>query len=93
MYQFNKVKLDNGAWRFELDGISLIMDGFLIKGDKHWINNSEKAIALFNFKGEMYSVSNQLQDYKTAEDFYNAMKEQYAFFHTQNKVNNLKYAS
>ena len=80
--QFNKEQLDNGAWKFELDGISLIVDGYSEKNGNHWMNNAESAIALFNFKGELYSIANRMNDYKTIEEFYDAMKAQYAIFNS-----------
>lgn len=82
MYRFHKVQLDNGSWRFDLNGISLILDGFEVKDERHWFKNAEKAIAYFNFKEEFYSVSNQFKSYRTVEDFYNAMVEQYAIFNS-----------
>ena len=80
MYQFNKVKNDDGSWRFELDGISMIVDGFFVLQDKHYIKTPEKAIAFFNFNGNLYGVANQLTTFKTAEEFYEQMCHQYAFF-------------
>lgn len=84
MYQFNKVKNDDGSWRFELDGINLVLDGFFLLQDKHYLKNPEKAIAFFNFKGILYGVSNQIQAYKTAEELYEQMSSQYSFFKPQN---------
>jgi hypothetical protein len=90
MYQFRKEKLDTGAWRFELDGISLIVDGYLEKNGKHQIINAESAIGVFNFKDEIYSIANRNKYYQFIEDFYKAMKEQYSFFIANNTK--LKYA-
>jgi len=86
MYQFSKVKDSEGVWRFELDGINLLLDGFYIKEDKHWIENPQKAIAFFNIRGHMYGVSNELNTFSTAEDFYEKMKEQFAMIKKKNSV-------
>lgn len=80
MYQFNKVKNEDGSWRFELDGISIIVDGFFVLQEKHYIKNPEKAIAFFNFNGNLYGVANQIKTFKTAEEFYEQMCDQYSFF-------------
>jgi hypothetical protein len=77
---FNKIKQSDGSWKFEKDGINLILDDFTMEDKKHRIMNTEKAIAFFNFMGEVYSVSNQLDNFKTAEDFFQAMKQQYLIF-------------
>lgn len=90
MYQFRKVKLDSGAWKFELDGISLIVDGYQEENGKHQMLNEESAIGIFSHNDELYSIANRNKAYKCVEDFYNAMKEQYAFFIA--KSNKLKYA-
>lgn len=79
MYQFSKEKMDSGEWKFELDDIKLFIDGFSIHDDKHWIKTPETAIAYFMQKDNVYSVSN-VNRLKTAEDLYDAMIAQYAFF-------------
>jgi len=89
MDQFRKEKLDTGAWKFELNGISLIVEGFKEKNGKHWMDNAANAIGIFNFKDELYSIANRTETYKTVEDFYQAMREQYAFF---NRNDRLRYA-
>lgn len=65
---------------FELNGIQMVFDGYTESHGLHFIENPEKAIAYFNIKNEIYSVSNQLSLYKTAEEFYEAMKSQISFF-------------
>lgn len=77
---FNILKNKDGRSRFELDGIQMVVDGFTKKNGKHFIENPERAIAYFNIQNEIYGVSNQLSAYKTAEEFYEAMKKQFAFF-------------
>lgn len=80
MYQFKIVKNDDCSWRFELGGINLILDGFLLKNEKHYIKNPSKAIAFFSVNDILYGVDNKLLTCPTAEDFYEAMKKQYAYF-------------
>ena len=80
MYQFKIVKNEDSSYRLELDGISLIVDGFFIRDEKHWIKNPNKALAFFNIHGHLYGISNGSGKYYTAEDFYDIMCKQYAFF-------------
>lgn len=80
MYQFNKVQDGEGTWRFELDGINLLLDGFFIKDGKHWLKNPTKAIAFFSIGGHLYGVANQIITFPTAEDFYDTMLSQYHIF-------------
>ena len=80
MYQFNIVKNEDSSWRFDLDGISLILDGYTIENEKHLMNNPDKAVAFFNVDGMLYGVTNQPTYCTTAEDFYDVMIQQYAVF-------------
>jgi hypothetical protein len=80
MYQFNIVQNDDSSVRMELDGINLIVDGFYIKDEKHWLRNPDKAIAFFNIDGHLYGISNGTGKCYTAEDFYDIMYMQYSFF-------------
>ena len=91
MYRFNKVQEGNGEWRFELNGINLLMDGYDVKGEKHWIKNPGKAMAYFNVSGLMYGVANEIRTYNTAEEFFDIMMQQYLIvkngYHTpENKL-------
>ena len=86
MYHFNIVRQDSGEFRFELDGINLIIDGYNVKGEKHWIKNPETAIAFFNIKEHLYGVSNKLQTSLTVEDFFDLMKSQYQIFMSIRKM-------
>ena len=88
MYQFSKVRYADGSWRFELNGISLIVDGFTVKKGLHYLNNPEKAIAFFNFKGNLYGVSNRLRTFATVEALYETMCGQYAIFNRGTNINN-----
>lgn len=80
MYPFNIVKNDDNSWRFELQGINLIVEGFELKDQKHWITNPHKAIAFFNINGNLYGIANQSETCCTAEEFYELMRDQYAYF-------------
>jgi len=81
MYQFNIVKNDENTWRFELDGIHLIIDDYLLKDEKHYIKTPQTAIAFFNINGNLYGIANQAAAcFYTAEEFYDVMREQYSYF-------------
>lgn len=80
MYQFNKVRSSNGSWRFELEGIQILLDGYVINNDKHQLINPGKAIAFFNINDNLYGVLNEIRTYNTAEEFYDSMYEQYMIF-------------
>jgi len=80
MYQFNIVKNDDSSWRFELDGINLIVDDFQLKDEKHYIKSPDKTIAFFSINGNLYGIANQSDICCTAEEFYDLMRKQYSFF-------------
>jgi hypothetical protein len=80
MYQFNIVKNDDSSWRFELDGIQLIVDDYQVRNERHFIRTPNKAIAFFNIDGNLYGLANQAAACPTAEDFYDLMRRQYKFF-------------
>ena len=80
MYQFNVMQDDQGMWRFELDGINLLLDGFTKQDGKHWIKTPSKAIAFFNLSGNLYGVSNDMKTFRTVEEFFDSMREQYSIF-------------
>jgi hypothetical protein len=82
MYRFDIVQQKDGTWKFELDGINLIVEGYIVDKDRHLIQNPEKAIAYFNVHGHVYGVSNQFRTYGTAEEFYDVMMKQYSIFDT-----------
>lgn len=86
MYQFEVVKDDDGAWRFELGGISLLVDGFTVKNEKHFINHPEKAYAFFNIQGHVYGVANEIRTFSTVEDFYENMLQQYNILRDVNPI-------
>lgn len=80
MYRFDKVQQKDGTWKFELDGINMILEGYVVDKDRHVIQNPEKAIAYFNVAGHVYGVSNQFRTFYSAEDFYDVMMKQYSIF-------------
>jgi hypothetical protein len=84
MSRFNIEKHEDG-WIFQKDGISLIVDGYEVKGDKHWIMNPSHAISYFNIEGHLYGISNQYNSHKTIEDFHDVMKMQYDIFQADKK--------
>lgn len=78
MYQFRKARNREGTWRFELNGIKLLVNDFVIRGEKHWLKDPAKTIGFFNVDNNLYGVSNtQPVVYNTAEDFYESLVQQY----------------
>ncbi len=82
MYPFSKAQQDDRTWCFELNGINVVMDEFFIKDDKHWFKDPYKAIAYFSIEGNLYGLSNFTDTKPTAEDLYDVMLGQYAYFTT-----------
>jgi|GEM_PF-1040779 len=80
MYPFNKVQQEDRSWDFELDTIHMIMEGFFIRNEQHWIKNPKKAIAFFTVDGNLYGLSNLTNTQLTAEAFYDVMYQQYVYF-------------
>lgn len=80
MYQFNIAQEADGLYRFELNGINLIIDGFYKQDGKHFIQNPANAIAFFNINGNLYGISNKIITYETVEEFFETMCTQYAVF-------------
>jgi|GEM_PF-1972463 len=85
MYKFQIAQDKEGGWRFELDDITLLLDGFFVKDDKHWITNPQKAIAFFSIASNLYGVLNDIRTYKTAEELFDNMREQYLIFKDMKK--------
>jgi hypothetical protein len=88
MYKFSKMQNSDGTWRFELEGVSIIVDGFRQQDGKHIMLNPLKAIAFIDVNGNMYGVSNQYNIYHTVEEFFDMMKEQAVFFADKDKSKN-----
>ncbi|HTN46166.1 MAG TPA: hypothetical protein VL098_07440 [Flavipsychrobacter sp.] len=78
MYEFRIVKDQEGKWRFELEGINMIVKDYTVEGGKHWLSNPSSTIAYFYVNGNIYGVNNQLHDCSTAEDLYDLMQQQAA---------------
>ncbi len=83
MYPFNKVQQEDQSWRLELDGISIVTEGFFINDDQHWLRNPKKAIAFFSIDGNLYGLSNVVNSCLTAEKFYDVMYRQYVYFNRE----------
>jgi ribonucleotide reductase alpha subunit len=77
MYPFKITKQDDGHHKFELNGIKLIVKDYVVKGQQHWIENPNKALAFFNIGDSLYSVSNDMPCFRTVEEFYETMSNQY----------------
>jgi len=93
MYKFNIEQEKEGGWRFELDDITLLLDGFFVKDDKHWITNPQKAIAFFYIANNLYGVLNDIRTYQTAEELFDNMNEQHMIFRgmkNHNDANNIQ---
>ncbi len=80
MYQFTIKKQEEGGYKFELDGIRMIIDGYSIKEDKHYLTKPDKAIAYFLVDDNIYGISNDPLNFNTAVAFYDAIIQQYQIF-------------
>jgi hypothetical protein len=76
MYGF-KIKKEHNGYRFQLGSINILLDGFEIRGNKHWITNPHSATAFFKVNGRIYGVDNHIRTFKTAESFFDTMQQQY----------------
>jgi len=88
MYQFRIKNQEDGGYKFELDNINIISEGYILENDQHVLTNPRKAIAYFNVDNNIYGVSNEPMNYCTVEAFYEAIKEQYNVF-TKNDMRNI----
>ena len=80
MYQFKIVKVQEGGYKFELEGIKLLVDDYSIINDTHQLKTPNKAIAFFNIGDDIYGISNEPLNLNTAEALYDAMNKQYNVF-------------
>ena len=80
MYHFNITKEENGGFRFELDGIKMLVDGFTIVDNTHKFTNPEQVVAFFDVENNLYGISNSSSHYQTAEEFQDAMLGQFRLF-------------
>jgi hypothetical protein len=86
MYQFKIRKQEEGGYKFELDGIRMIIESYSIKNDQHMLTHPQRAIAYFIIEDNIYGISNDPLNYDTAEAFYDAITKQYHIF-TGNNAN------
>ncbi len=93
MYQFKIKKQEEGGYRFELDGIRLIIDDYSVKNDQHILTHPNKAIAYFMVNENIYGVSNDPLNYDTAEAFYDAITKQYQIFTSDTKPDAIKHTA
>lgn len=80
MYHFKIKKEEGGEFRFELGGINMLVDNYLIKENQHFLSNPGKVIAYFNVDDNLFSVSNDPLNFETAEAFYDEICKQYKIF-------------
>ncbi len=80
MYQFRITEEEKGGYRFELEGIKILVDDYKIENDKHVLTNPNKAIAFFDIEHNLYGISNQSTVYYSVEDFYEEMLKQFDVF-------------
>ena len=80
MYQFNIGQEADGSYKFERNGIYLVVDAFYKKDGKHFIQNPAKAIAFFKTGGNLYGISNNIITHDTVEEFFDSMSHQYEMF-------------
>ena len=89
MYQFKIVKVQEGGYKFELEGIKLLVDDYNIENDKHMLRTPSKAFAFFNIGSDIYGISNEPFNYDNAEALYDAIIQQYNMFNHGNANNNI----
>lgn len=80
MYHFRITKEEKGGFRFELDGIKILVDDYKVINDEHIFTNPAKAVAFFDVENNLYGISNEPSYYRTAEEFYDAMSSQFYVF-------------
>ena len=85
MYEFKIKQQEDGGYRFELEGIRMIVPGYSIQEGKHRLENPDKAIAYFMIDENIYGISNDPMNVETAEAFYDAIVKQYKVFTTDKK--------
>lgn len=90
MYQFKIKELADGGFKFELNDIKMLVDGYRTDGVSHVLKNPAKAIAYINNGDNMYGISNQISGFKTAEELHDAVTKQFQVLKSepQQKQNN-----
>lgn len=87
MYQFKISKVQEGGYKFELDGIKLLIDDYSIMNDMHLLKTPNKAIAFFNMGDDVYGISNEPLNFSSAEELYDAIISQYSMFNASHRPN------
>ena len=82
MYQFKIVKVQEGGYKFELEGIKILVDGYSINDNVHVLKNPTKAFAFFNVEQDIYGISNEPLKLGSAEALYDAIYQQYNVFNS-----------
>ncbi|NDC42110.1 MAG: hypothetical protein EBZ77_11265 [Chitinophagia bacterium] len=77
MYQFRITQQESGGFRFEYNGIKILVDDYFIKDGKHFLKSPDKAIAYFDIENNIYGISNEPMHFASAEDFHDAMVSQF----------------
>ena len=77
MYQFRITKQENGGFRFEYNGIKILVEDYFIKDGKHFFKQPDKAIAYFDIESNVYGILNEPAHYASAEEFHDAMASQF----------------
>ena len=90
MYQFKIIKVQEGGFKFELEGIKLLVDDYNVINGKHHLPPNGKAFAFFNIGNDVYSISNEALKYDTVEGLYDAIIHQYYLFVDRNNNRNFK---
>lgn len=78
MYEFHIEKKGDETWKFELEGVNMLIDSYAVKNNKHLIMNPAKTIAYFYLDGNIYSIRNRAFC-RTAEDFFDLIQKQLVF--------------
>lgn len=86
MYQFSIKKQESGGYRFELDGINIITEEYVMQDGMHKLANPSKTIAYFNIDDNIYGISNDSLKLGTVEDLYESINKQYRIFKTPSKT-------
>jgi hypothetical protein len=77
MYQFKIVNQIDGGYKFELGDIKMYVDDYIVINNQHLLSHPSKAIAYFNANDNIYGISNEVFNHKSAEDFFDAIVLQY----------------
>lgn len=80
MYPFRIIQLEEGGFRFDLDGIRILISGYKMINDKHSLTEPDKAFGYFTHDDSVYSISNATVKKQTAEDFFDSLLQQYKLF-------------